>query len=84
MTMSAHELDAAEMCRDARGRRNLRVERLIEERERLSKRLSWAIQRGEPRKVERLEGQLAQLAKEMREPFDGHAKEVRRQRLKRR
>lgn len=78
--MSVHELNAAEMCRDARGRRNLRAERLIEERERLSKRLSWAIQRGEPRKVERLERQLAELKRDMRAPEGGYAREMRRQR----
>lgn len=78
------EPSADMLCRDSHGLRNLRAERLMAERERLRKRLGWAIQKGDPSKVAHLERQLADLERGMREPVDGYAREISRQRHSRR
>jgi len=59
MNLGLHEPDTAELCRDAKGHRNLRAERLLDEKERLSRRLGWAIRKGDTRKAQHLERRLA-------------------------
>jgi hypothetical protein len=80
MLLETDELDIIELCRDAKGRRNLNAERVWEDRERIRKRLGWAIKKGDSRKVKRLEERLAKLETEAVEPSLNYAKEVNRQR----
>lgn len=80
MLLETDELDIIELCRDAKGRRNLNAERVWEDRERIRKRLGWAIKKGDSRKVKRLEERLAKLETEAVEPSLSYAKEVNRQR----
>ena len=80
MLLETDELDIVELCRDAKGRRNLNAERVWEDRERIRKRLGWAVKKGDSRKVKRLEERLAKLETEAAEPSLGYAKEAARQR----
>tara|TARA_R110000751_G_scaffold46952_8_gene105284 strand:- start:1379 stop:1639 length:261 start_codon:yes stop_codon:yes gene_type:complete len=80
MLLETDELDVIELCRDAKGRRNLNAERVWEDRERIRKRLGWAIKKGDCRKVKRLEERLAKLETEAAEPSLNYAKEAARQR----
>lgn len=84
MGLELREPDTAELCRDAEGHRNLRAERLLDEKERLSRRLGWAIRKGDVRRAQHLERRLAELEQDMRTPADGYAREISHQRDKRR
>lgn len=84
MDLELREPDTAELCRDAKGHRNLRAERLLDEKERLSRRLGWAIRKGDTRKAQHLERRLAELERDMRAPAEGYAREINRQRDRRR
>lgn len=84
MLLETDELDIIELCRDAKGRRNLNAERVWEDRERIRKRLGWAIKKGDSRKVKHLEERLAKLEAEALDPSFSYAKEVNRQRYIRR